>query len=164
MYLETFCVKSFTSACCGAMKKSNISLIDGSPKLQIGCQCCHGQRLGINDKHKPQPCILIIINYFWQTCRHNDLFCKLSLIVWCLLSCATFCFWSEPMFIQLVSNHNVSIKMCHTCKWNFQYQNNIPHIYTRYSVKKFSRLVSSWQAKSNSKISSSGGQSLSVQL
>ena len=110
MYLATFCVKSFTSACCGAMKKSNISLIDGSPKLQIGCQCCHESRLGINDKHNPQPCILIIINYFWQTCPHNDVLCKLSLIVWCFLSCTTFCCWSETMFIQLVSNHNLSIK------------------------------------------------------
>ena len=32
------------------------------------------------------------------------------------------------------------------------------YIYTRYSVKEFSRLVSSWQAKSDSKFSSSVGR------
>ena len=78
-------------------------------EVLTGCHCC-GPRLGINDKHNPQPCILIIIYYFWQTCRHNDLLCRLSLIVCCLLAIATFC-WLETMFIQLESNYNVSIKM-----------------------------------------------------
>ena len=42
------------------------------------------------------------------------------------------------------------IKMCHTCEWNSKHHNNVPHIYTRYSVKKISKLVSYWQAESNS--------------
>ena len=81
----------------------------------------------------------------------------------CILSDASVCnhYWLLSILHKLhiywshiVSNH-MNIKMCHTCEWNFEPQNNVPPIYTRCSVKKFSRLVSSWQAQSNSKVATS---------
>ena len=53
----------------------------------------------------------------------------------------------------------LTIKMCHTCESHHSHKNIVPCIKIRYSVKKISRLMSSRQANSPSKIPSSVGQS-----
>ena len=62
-------------------------------------------------------------------------------------------------FHQWLINDGLSVRcvMCHKSPCHIK--NNVPHIYRRYSVKKFSRLVSSKSAELTSKILSCVGQS-----
>ena len=54
--------------------------------------------------------------------------------------------------------------MCHICESHHSHKNIVPCIKIRYSVKKFSRLMSSRQANSPSKFLSSVGIDLLMQL
>ena len=100
------------------------------------------------------------INSVGVPCLHLSFEATLELTLSVLVSWAYLIPWLEQYRVRCW--YLIRCVMCH--EWPCHIKNYVPHIYRRYSVKKFSRLVSSKSVELTSKILSCEGRDLLLQL